>query len=152
MRDRSRYTPIIIEIPELTRRQMITAIWPSYTNLPNHLPRSAAITTQGMISYFVYHVIQTPFLFVPTHKLQYMFIFKTMLVPPMALAMVIWISVKAGGGDAIFKQPPSVHGSERAWLWLMNMTSITGKQLFNLLLEYRFTLLRWLFDTGGQHF
>ncbi|OQD84995.1 hypothetical protein PENANT_c011G09405 [Penicillium antarcticum] len=105
---------------------MITAIWPSYTNLPNHLPKSAAITTQGMVSYVVYHVIQAPFLFIPTHKLQYMFIFKSMLVPPMALAMVIWISVKAGGGDVIFKQPPTVHGSERAWLWLMNMTSITG--------------------------
>jgi NCS1 family nucleobase:cation symporter-1 len=105
-----------------------------------------------MVSYVVYHVIQTPFLFIPTHKLQYIFILKSMLVPPMALATVIWISVKAGGGDAIFKQPPTVHGSERAWLWLMNMTSITGKQISNLLLEYRLTLLRWLFDTGGQHF
>jgi NCS1 family nucleobase:cation symporter-1 len=81
-----------------------------------------------MVSYVVYHAIQTPFLFIPTHKLQYMFIFKSLLVPPMALAMVIWISVKAGGGDVIFKQPPTVHGSERAWLWLMNMTAITGKE------------------------
>ncbi|KAJ5993242.1 NCS1 allantoate transporter [Penicillium sp. IBT 35674x] len=105
---------------------MITAIWPSYANLPNHLPASAAITTQGMVSYVIYHVIQTPFLFIPTHKLQYMFIFKSTLVPPMALAMVIWISVKAGGGSAIFHEPPTVHGAERIWLWLTNMTSITG--------------------------
>jgi len=105
---------------------MITAIWPSYANLPNHLPASAAITTQGMVSYVIYHVIQTPFLFIPTHKLQYMFIFKSTLVPPMALAMVIWISIKAGGGSAIFHEPPTVHGAERAWLWLTNMTSITG--------------------------
>lgn len=105
---------------------MITAIWPSYANLPNHLPASAAITTQGMVSYVIYHVIQTPFLFIPTHKLQYMFIFKSTLVPPMALAMVIWISVKAGGGSAIFHEPPTVHGAERVWLWLTNMTSITG--------------------------
>ncbi|KAJ5587177.1 uncharacterized protein N7459_002942 [Penicillium hispanicum] len=105
---------------------IITAIWPSYAHLPNHLPASAAITTQGMVSYLIYHVIQTPFLFIPTHRLQYMFIFKSTLVPPMALAMVIWISVKAGGGSAIFHQPPTVHGSQRAWLWLTNMTSITG--------------------------
>ncbi|KUL88834.1 hypothetical protein ZTR_03414 [Talaromyces verruculosus] len=55
----------------------------------------------------------------------YMFIFKSALVPPMALAMVIWISVKAGGGSDLFHAPPAVHGSERAWLWLINMTSIT---------------------------
>ncbi|KAJ5895981.1 NCS1 allantoate transporter [Penicillium subrubescens] len=82
--------------------------------------------TPGMISYVIYHVVQTPFLFIPTHKLHYMFIFKSTLVPPMALAMVIWISVKAGGGSAMFHEPSTVHGTDRAWLWLMNMTSITG--------------------------
>lgn len=51
----------------------------------------------------------------------------------MALAMVIWISVKAGGGSDLFHSPPTVHGSERAWLWLMNMTSITGMYLENSL-------------------
>ncbi|KAE8550116.1 hypothetical protein TMatcc_001191 [Talaromyces marneffei ATCC 18224] len=105
---------------------IITAIWPSYAKLPNHLPESAAITTQGMVSYVIYHVAQAPFLFIPTHRLQYMFIFKSALVPPMALAMVIWISVEAGGGSDLFHAAPTVHGSERAWLWLMNMTSITG--------------------------
>ncbi|KAJ5184731.1 NCS1 allantoate transporter [Penicillium cf. griseofulvum] len=105
---------------------IITAIWPSFAKLPNHLPASAAITTQGMVSYLLFHIVQAPFLFIPTHKLQYLFIFKSTLVPPMALAMVIWISVKAGGASGIFHQPPAVHGSERTWLWLMNMTSITG--------------------------
>jgi hypothetical protein len=41
--------------------------------------------------------------------------------------MIIWITVKAGhsSGD-FFSQPPQVQGSERAWLWLSTMTSITG--------------------------
>ena len=64
---------------------------------------------------------------IPTHKLQYMFWLKTVLVLPTCLAMVIWISVKAGGtGDDFFSQPPTVHGSQRAWLWLSSLTSITG--------------------------
>lgn len=29
--------------------QMIRAIWPSYLNIPNHLPTSAGITTQGLV-------------------------------------------------------------------------------------------------------
>ncbi|KAK3676881.1 hypothetical protein LTR78_003085 [Recurvomyces mirabilis] len=106
---------------------VIRSIWPSYAHLANHLPLSAGITTQGMVSYFLYWLIQFPFMLIPTHKLQYMFWFKTMLVLPTALAMVIWISVKAGGNStAFFQAPPTVHGSERAWLWLSSMTSVTG--------------------------
>lgn len=106
---------------------MITAIWPSYANLPNHLPASAQITTQGMISYFIYNLIQFPFLLIPTYKLQRMFIVKMIVVPPTALAMVIWISIKAGSGGNFFHQPATVHGSTRAWLWLSNLTSVTGE-------------------------
>ncbi|KAF2092331.1 NCS1 nucleoside transporter [Saccharata proteae CBS 121410] len=105
---------------------IITAIWPSYANLPNHLPASAGVTTQGMVSYFLYSIIQFPLLLVPTHKLQYMFWVKTICVPPTALAMIIWISCKAGGGAQFFHEPATVHGSARAWLWLSTMTSMTG--------------------------
>ncbi|KAK4561465.1 hypothetical protein LTR86_004783 [Recurvomyces mirabilis] len=106
---------------------VIRSIWPSYAHLANHLPTSSGITTQGMVSYFLYWLIQFPFMLIPTHKLQYMFWFKTMLVLPTALAMVIWISFRAGGNStAFFQAPPTVHGSERAWLWLSSMTSVTG--------------------------
>lgn len=94
---------------------MVTAIWPSYANLPNRLPESAGITTQGMVSYFLYWLLQLPFMLIPTHKLQYMFWAKTVLVAPTALAMVIWISVKAGNGSDFFNQPAKVSGSEKAW-------------------------------------
>ncbi len=33
-------------------------------------PSSAGITTAGLISYFIYYVFQTPFLFIPTQKLK----------------------------------------------------------------------------------
>jgi nucleobase:cation symporter-1, NCS1 family len=106
---------------------IITAIWPSYAHLENHLPASAGITSQGLVSYSIYWTIQFPFMLIPTHKLQHLFWLKTALVLPTAFAMLIWISVKAGGrsGD-FFNQPPEVHGSERAWLWLSSMTSVTG--------------------------
>ena len=32
---------------------MITAIWPNFANLPNHIPNSQGITTAGMISFFL---------------------------------------------------------------------------------------------------
>ncbi|KAI8931474.1 hypothetical protein NX059_011142 [Plenodomus lindquistii] len=105
---------------------MVTAIWPSFATLPNHLPASAGLTTAGMIAYFLYWLIQFPILLIPTHKLQYLFWVKTILMPPAAIGMTIWVAMKAGGNGAFFQEPPKVHGSERAWLWLSSMTSITG--------------------------
>ncbi|KAH7084614.1 uracil permease [Paraphoma chrysanthemicola] len=105
---------------------MLTAIWPSFATLPNHLPASAGLTTAGMISYFIYWLIQFPMLLIPTHKLQYLFWVKTVLTPPVAIGMTIWVALKAGGNGAFFNRPSQVHGSERVWLWLSSMTSVTG--------------------------
>lgn len=105
---------------------MITAIWPSYAKLHNSLPASAGITSNGLLSYFLYHVIQTPFLFIRTEKLKWMFLTKTILVPPMALGMVIYLAVAAKDAPDFWDQKATVHGSTRAWLWLSSMTSITG--------------------------
>ncbi|KAI1854981.1 hypothetical protein JX265_012336 [Neoarthrinium moseri] len=106
---------------------IITAIWPSFQTLPNHLPESAGITSQGMVSYLLYWLLQFPLLLIPTHKLQYLFSVKSVLVPPMALAMVVWISVKAGSNSAsFFNTPASVSGTARSWLWLSSLTSVTG--------------------------
>jgi nucleobase:cation symporter-1, NCS1 family len=106
--------------------QAIIAIWPSYANIPNHLPASAEITTQQMCSYFLFHLIQLPFLLVPTHKLQTLFLVKSILMPPMAIGMLIWVCVKAGGSNAILHQHATISGSKYAWTWLATLTSVTG--------------------------
>ncbi|KAI0121448.1 uracil permease [Hypoxylon sp. NC0597] len=105
---------------------ILTAIWPSYARLPNTLPASAGTTSQGLLSYFIYWCIQFPLLMIPSHRLQRLFWVKTVLVTPMALAMVIWITVVAGGQGDFFYEPATVSGSTRAWLWLSNLTSVTG--------------------------
>ena len=107
-------------------QQILIALWPSYARIPNHLPATAGITTQGMCAYFLYWLVQLPILLIPTHKLQYLFWIKTALVTPMALAMTIWIAAQAGGGADFFCAPSTVSGSTRAWLWLSNLASVTG--------------------------
>lgn len=106
-----------------------------------------------MISYFIYHCFQTPFLLIPSHKLKYeikllspkhsdtsrwMFLAKTILVPPMAISMVVYLAVKAGTGSDFFNTPATVSGSERAWLWLSSMTAVTGG--FSTLVRYAIML------------
>jgi len=56
--------------------QCIRAIWPSYLNIPNHIPESVGITTQQMVSHFIFWTIQFPILLTPPHKLKWFFVFK----------------------------------------------------------------------------
>ncbi|KAI1495240.1 uracil permease [Biscogniauxia mediterranea] len=105
---------------------ILTALWPGYAALPNGLPGGAAGTSQGLLSYFIYWCVQFPLLLIPTHKLQYVFWVKSVAVTPMALGMVIWITIRAGGKGDFFYAPAAVSGSARAWLWLSNLTSIAG--------------------------
>lgn len=105
---------------------MLTAIWPSYAHIKNQLPASAGITTQGMISYFLFWIIQLPLLLIPPTRLRYLFAVKLVAAPVTALATMGWIVHKAGGSGELFNLPETVHGSTRAYLWLSSMSAVTG--------------------------
>ncbi|KIJ54565.1 hypothetical protein M422DRAFT_152716 [Sphaerobolus stellatus SS14] len=105
--------------------QMIRAIWPSYRNIPNHLPASAGITTVGMISYFLFWIIQLPFLLLRPSKLRWFFLLKAIVAPACGISMMIWAFVRTGGGP-IFEQRSSLSGSDKAWAWLSCMNAVIG--------------------------
>lgn len=105
---------------------MLTAIWPSYANIPNHIPDDQGITTKGMISYFIFWIIQLPLLLIPPTRLRYLFVAKLIAAPITALATMGWCVHKAGGSGDIFALKATVHGSTKAYLWLSCMSSVTG--------------------------
>ncbi|CAD6448259.1 cc93cd0c-e188-46c6-8af0-6f289de46d4f [Sclerotinia trifoliorum] len=105
---------------------MILAIWPSYANVPNHIAEGQGITTQGMISYFLFWIIQLPLLLIPPTRLRYLFGVKLIAAPVAALATMGWCIHKAGGSGSIFDLQPTVSGSTKAYLWLSCMSSVTG--------------------------
>ncbi|RMY68978.1 hypothetical protein D0863_06756 [Hortaea werneckii] len=41
---------------------LLTAIWPSFANLPNHIPEDQGITSAGMVAFLLYFLLQIPFL------------------------------------------------------------------------------------------
>ena len=47
---------------------LLTAIWPSFANIPNHIPESQGITTAGMCGFVLYFLLQLPFLCIPYTK------------------------------------------------------------------------------------
>lgn len=107
---------------------MMTSWVPSYVHLPNHLPESAGITTQGMCSFFLFWILQLPFLFIHPTKLRPFLLVKVVAVPIAALATMAWAVNKAGGGGEIWKLEPEVPKGTHAYafIWISSMTSTTG--------------------------
>src|SRR3569833_745585 len=106
--------------------QIIRSIWPSYLDIPNHIPESAGITTQGMISHLIFWTVQFPILLIPPHKLKWFFIAKSVLVITCSVAVVITMTSKAGETGDIWSLPYEVDGAARSWLILSSLSSITG--------------------------
>jgi NCS1 family nucleobase:cation symporter-1 len=105
---------------------MLSAIWPSYLNIPNHLPASAGITSQGLLSHFLFWVIQFPFLLIQPHKLKWFFIFKAFITTTAAVGTTIAVCKMAGSAGSIWEQQPTVSGSTRSWLIVATLTAQTG--------------------------
>ena len=81
--------------------QVIRAIWPSYLDIPNHLPESAGITSQQMVSHFLFWSIQFPILLIPPHNLRWFFVFKSVVVVAAATGTVIGMAHMANGAGSI---------------------------------------------------
>jgi len=94
---------------------MIFAIWPSFRNLKNQLPKSANISTNFMISYFIYFLICLPFHYIPPHKVRWFFTFKAVVTPIAGFAIIGWIINQTGGGNKVFLQGNTLQGSALGW-------------------------------------
>ncbi|THH07196.1 hypothetical protein EW145_g3553 [Phellinidium pouzarii] len=107
--------------------QMLKAIWPSIARMPNHLPLSANITTSGMMCYFLYWLIQFPFMFISPQKIRWLFVAKGIIVPIAWLSMLIWSFVKVPFRESkLFQESANVSGSALSWAWLSALNSALG--------------------------
>jgi NCS1 family nucleobase:cation symporter-1 len=119
---------------------LLTAIWPSFANIPNHIPAGEGITTAGMCGFVLYFLLQLPFLCIPytkvwpcsqppptpppfidptnNIKVQYFFAFKSVIAPIIFLAVFGNTLHKAGGTisqSTVITQGTTVSGSTLAW-------------------------------------
>ncbi|KGB79113.1 uracil transporter FurD [Cryptococcus deuterogattii 99/473] len=82
---------------------MIKAIWPQYANLKNTIPASQGATSADFLSFFLFWLLQFPFIFIHPSKLKWVFNAKAFLVVIVAVGTMIWALVKAGShaGEAL---------------------------------------------------
>ncbi|KAI7350448.1 uridine permease-like protein Fui1 [Hortaea werneckii] len=108
---------------------LLTAIWPSFANLPNHIPEDQGITSAGMVAFLLYFLLQIPFLCIPYTKVQYFFAFKSIIAPICFLAIFGDTLHKAGGTiyhSEIITKGTTAHGSVLAWAFFSNLNSVLG--------------------------
>jgi NCS1 family nucleobase:cation symporter-1 len=97
---------------------LLTAIWPSFKNVPNHIPADQGIDTKGMVGFLLYFLLQLPFLCIPYTKVQYFFAFKSVIAPMIFLAVFGDTLRRAGGtisNSDVITQGTTVGGSLLAW-------------------------------------
>lgn len=105
---------------------MIGAIWPSFLDIPNTLPESEGITTQGIIGFFIFWLLQIPFLLVHPNKLRWLFLAKSVVVPAAWIAMLIWAFVSTSHTDILLAQKSQLSGSSYSWAMMSALTSVIG--------------------------
>ena len=90
------------------------------------MPGQKLILSKGMICYFLYWLIQFPFMFVSPQKIRWLFLAKAMIVPPTWLALLIWALVKVPPSTGLFAQKARQSGSGLSWAWLASLNSVLG--------------------------
>jgi nucleobase:cation symporter-1, NCS1 family len=79
-----------------------------------------------MLCYFLYWSIQLPFMFVSPQKIRWLFLAKSIIVPPTWSALLIWAFVKVPPNNGLFALKAELRGSELSWAWLSALNSALG--------------------------
>ncbi|KAF2848131.1 uracil permease-like protein [Plenodomus tracheiphilus IPT5] len=108
---------------------LLTAIWPSFARIPNHVPESQGLSTSGFVAFFLYFLLQIPFLCIPYTKIQYFFGFKSVIAPIIFLAIFGDTLRRAGGtvsNSTVITEGVTTHGSALTWAFFANLNSVLG--------------------------
>ena len=106
---------------------MISAIWPSFERLPNHIPESSHVTSAELLCFFLFLIVQAPFLYVRVATLRHMFTVKTIIMPIFGLTLFIWALVRAKGFGPTFSKGTNIKdGSPVAVVFLQAVTTAIG--------------------------
>ena len=81
---------------------------------------------EGMICFFLFWLIQFPFMFVSPQKIRWLFLAKSIIVPPTWIALLIWAMVKVPPGSGLLSQKAKLSGSALSWAWLGGLNSALG--------------------------
>ncbi|KAG7752322.1 hypothetical protein KL911_004120 [Ogataea haglerorum] len=97
-----------------------------WTDIPNHIPDSAGITTRLMVAFLLYWMAQFPLMFLHPRQIRWFFTVKGIIMPIAAFGLFIFCMIKGGGpGDYdIGVKVEKVSTTGNQWIHMIN--SIIG--------------------------
>ncbi len=81
---------------------------------------------EGMMCFFLYWLVQFPFMFVSPQKIRWLFLAKSIIVPPTWIALLIWALVKVPPNSGLLSQKAELSGSKLSWAWIGALNSALG--------------------------
>ncbi|KAJ7096695.1 permease for cytosine/purines, uracil, thiamine, allantoin-domain-containing protein [Mycena belliarum] len=100
-----------------------------WTDIPNHLPASAGINTQGLVAFFLVWLFQGPLILIHPSHIYWLWPLKGVLVPPAVVGFFIWAVTSAGADWGIFNTNITVepaHGAALGWAIVNGINSVMG--------------------------
>lgn len=96
-----------------------------WTDIPNHLPASAGITTSGMVAFFITWLLQLPSAWLHPSKAGPLFAVKSFLSPTAYLVTMIWALVKFKGVNLDLGKH-EVSGSALGWSFMRAINTVVS--------------------------
>ncbi len=98
-----------------------------WTNIPNHLPKSAGITTSGITAFFIFWFVQLAFMFIHPSKSRWLYTAKSVLAPPVLFATFGYIVGKTGGlGQTKLLGTSATSSSVIGWAFMTGINTVSG--------------------------
>jgi NCS1 family nucleobase:cation symporter-1 len=104
---------VFLPLLRLRTKNMIGAIWPSFYDMKNHFPVSAAMETNDFIGFVVFWLISFPLLAVKPERYKIpALVFSTTTIVAV-VALLVWALVKNGGGGPLLNETQQVIGVKK---------------------------------------
>lgn len=133
---------------------LLTAMAPSFRNVPNTLPANFPTDTQQMIGFTVFWVVSFPFLFIRPERFKKPFFFSSLGCGLAMLGMMIWSLAVARGVGPVFYKGQDVPETSRwsvSWLMMAGLNQAIGQKAAGMANESdfsRYANSRWAFVLG----
>ncbi|KAF4343145.1 uracil permease [Fusarium beomiforme] len=99
----------------------------SWWHMTNHLPTSAGITSRDLLAFFLFWMIEMPFLAVHPRKIKFLFAAESIMCPLACIGVFSWC-VHYGGGIRMntLSSSTDVNGGALGWAMLSGINSCLG--------------------------
>ncbi|RFU23867.1 hypothetical protein B7463_g12470, partial [Scytalidium lignicola] len=98
-----------------------------WVNIHNALPKSAGISTRDLAAFFIFWIIQLPFMAIHPQRAKWLYAIKSLLAPPVLLASFAFVVGKNGGlGTTVAITKAAKTGSALGWAFMAGINSVAG--------------------------